>query len=59
MTTTDTQGAGLADEVLRYLTLIKDMTPEELDRLICSSAGREESSPPHESSDPGPPRRSS
>lgn len=57
--TTDTPSAGLADEVLRFLTLIKDMTPEELDKLICSSAGQAESSLPHESSDPGPPRRSS
>ena len=57
--TTDTPGAGLADEVLRYLTLIADMTPEELDKLIDLSADRGESSLPHESSDPGPPRRSS
>ena len=54
--TTDTPSAGLADEVLRYLTLIAGMTPEELDKLIDLSAGREESSPHPESSDPGPPR---
>ena len=59
MTTTDAPSAGLADEVLRYLTIIAGMTPEELDRLICSSADQAESSLPHESSDPGPPRRSS
>ena len=48
--------ARLADEVLRLLSIIDLLTPDELDRLISHASGPAGSAPPDAEDDPDPPR---